>query len=149
VCPLLPTSQDLGAVKALRGKYRRKPLEYAFPLTMVLLLISFPIRVALLPNAMAAPVFLLILVFGVLPGLGLYLIYFSTSSFEFDGANVICRRLGNIVVWCEPLYDLEAVRRRWGRFKDSLELKWSNRRRWVVLTNDLEAALNPRRTRSK
>ena len=146
---MLSTPPDLGAVKALRGKYRREPLEYAFPFTMALLLLSFPIRVALLPNTMTAPVFILILIFGVLPGLGLYLIYCSTSSYEFDGANVICRRLGNTVVWCEPLHDLVAVSRRWGRFKDSLELKWSNRRRWIVLTNDLEAALNPRRTRPK
>ena len=109
--------------------------------------LSLPVRIAIGPQPSDPP--FLITVFGVMPAPGLFLLYFSTSSYEFDDVSVTCCRLKNVVAWSEPIGELESVTRRNGRHKDSLELRWPNRRRWVVLTNDLAAALDASAASSK
>ena len=87
------------------------------------------------------------MVFGLLPALALWGGYMCTTSYDFDGKNITCRRLGSLTVWQHTVSSIEAVElgsEMIAAAQGTLNyfyIRWPDRGRWVILTSDLRDAL--------
>lgn len=135
---------EVVAIKRLRGTFRRTASEFVYPVLMLGILFSLPAGVLMFAwtEIESAPLAIDLLLFVAIPLFGLYLLYLLTSTFEFDGSSITCRRLGARVAWVQPVAGLQSVSRFATSDKSQLKLRWPDRTRWVVITRDLQRALS-------
>lgn len=98
-------------LKHLRGRFRRSAVEWLLPLILLSIVLALPVKIYFLPlPAVRPPVGILILIYGVIPALVPFGIYMLSTSFEFDGQYITCRRMGSLVAWRHEITGNERVR---------------------------------------
>lgn len=142
-----PAAIDPRSISSLRGRFKRNIVEWLLPLAGLGILVSVPVWVLFFAPNKSAPLVINMMVFGLLPGLTLWGGYMCTTSYDFDGENITCRRLGSLTIWQHTVSSIEAVELGPGMLaaaQGSLNyfyVRWPDRRRWVILTSDLRHAL--------
>ena len=87
------------------------------------------------------------MIFRLLPAIALWGMYMLTTSYDFDGENITCRRLGSLTIWQHTVSNIEAVELGFevaaaaAATLNYLYIRWPDRRRWVILTSDLRHAI--------
>jgi hypothetical protein len=138
---------NVSTIRHLRGRFQRTPKECFWATTYVYLIFSLPVYFALHPPAWwpAASLRDRLFPIGTMSALcifALWVAYAQTTSYEFDGFGVTCRRYPNRVLWTEPLAGLISARRVPARYWDRLKLEWPDRRRSLAISDDLDRALH-------
>lgn len=143
---------DPRSISRLRGRFKRSLIEWVLPLAGLGALAAVPVWAYFFAPQSAAPLVINIMVFGLFPALALWGGYMCTTSYEFDGKNVICRRLESFIIWQDTVSNIEAVEVASAMMAvaagtlNYLCIRWPHRRRWVIMTSDLQQAI--RRNRS-
>ena len=145
---MFETAVDPRAITQLRGRFKRSVGEWLFPVCLLGALQALPIWVYLSPApSVDPPLVILALVYGFAPTLALVGVYWLTTSFEFDGKFVTCRRLGSVVAWRHAVAGIEAVEvgspflAATAGTLNYYYVRWSDARRAVYLTADMRAQL--------
>jgi hypothetical protein len=140
-------SLTVAGFSKLRGEFRYTPLEWVLPLVPLIVPLMFlrkfvfdpPLWFLAAPNGEeVAWVSFMAIVFA----LAVYGIYVSTSTYRFDGIEIICRRFTGHVAWSQPLAGLLSVSFSSGRGTSQLILRWSDRRRVVYVGSSLRSAMS-------
>jgi hypothetical protein len=140
-------SLTVAGISQLRGEFTYTPLEWLLPLVPlvvpVMLLGKFlfdpPLWFVVAPNGeQIGWVSFMAVVFA----LAVYGIFVSTSTYRFDGIEIICRRFTGHVAWSQPLTGLVSVSTRSGRGTYQLILRWPDRRRVVYVGSGLQSAIS-------
>ena len=132
----------------LQGCFKRSLSEWIFPLVMLSVPFGLPIYIYFALPSSGAPLVIEVMVLGLLPALGLWGLYMLTTSYEFDGHTVTCRRLGKITSWRYELVDVKSVdvgNEVLAAAAGALNyfyIRWPERSRPVILTSDLRTALS-------
>lgn len=139
-------SLTVAGVSQLRGEFRYAPLEWVLPLVPLIVPVIFlgkfvfdpPLWFVAAPNGeqIGWVSFMAIVV-----ALAIYGIYVSTSTYRFDGIEIICRRFTGHVAWSQPLAGLLSVSTRSGRGTSQLIMRWPDRRRVVYVGSSLQSAM--------
>jgi hypothetical protein len=137
---------NVEAVLKVRGEFRASPTTWLIPLAV------FAFSLYLFLRLNTYPPFWFSLVsnaerVGWICSTGItsigfgYLVYVCTSTYLFDGIEIICRRITGHVAWSQPLAGLLAVSYSSGRGTSQLILKWRQRQRVIFAGKGLRRAI--------
>ena len=137
---------NVEAILKVRGEYRASLMDWLLPLA------AFVFSLYCFVRLNADPPFWFLVApdtekIGWLSAIGIacvvfaYIVYVCTSTYRFDGIEIICRRITGHVAWSQPLAGLLAVSYSSGRGTTQLILKWPQRRRVLFVGNGLRRAI--------
>ena len=141
--------RDLFNVEALlkvRGEFRASPVEWSLPLAVFVFLLYWFVRLNTYPPfwfsvAPDTVKWVCLSLIGTMCIAFAYIIYVTTSTYCFDGIDIVCRRITGHVAWSQPLAGLRTVSYSSGRGTSQLILKWQERRRVIYAGSDLRRAI--------
>ncbi len=144
------TAIDPRSISRVRGLFRRNRrsfIEWIFPLAMIGAPTAVPVAIYFFSPPQSPPMIINVMLFALLPAVTLLGLYMLTTSYEFDGKAITCRRLGFHIAWQHPVSDIEAVQIGPEVVAASLgalnyfRIRWPDGKRSLVLTSDLRHAL--------
>ena len=143
---------DPRSISRVRGVFRRNPrsiIEWIFPLAMVAAPMALPVGIYFFIPPQSPPMIINVMLFGLLPAVTLFGVYMLTTSYEFDGQTITCRRLDFHIAWQHSVSDIAAVQIGSEIMAASIgtlnyfRIRWPDGERSLILTSDLRQALRP------